>query len=94
MFFGLGSSGHGGGGLSIGIGPIGIGPSSSNQSNVSGDQAYCDKLSELYRTYEKSRRYDVTGASAIADCQRGNTASGIPPLERILRGDGFTLPPR
>jgi serine/threonine protein kinase len=94
VFFGLGSSGHGGGGLSIGIGPIGIGPSSSNQSNVSGDQAYCDKLSELYRTYEKSRRYDVTGASAIADCQRGNTASGIPPLERILRGDGFTLPPR
>jgi serine/threonine protein kinase/peptidoglycan hydrolase-like protein with peptidoglycan-binding domain len=92
VFLGLGSSGHGGGGVFIGVGP-----SSSNQSSVSRDQVYCDKLSQLYRRYEQNspgRRFDVAAASALEDCQRGNTASGIPVLENILRGDGFTLPPR
>lgn len=93
IFFGLGGSpGHGGGGVFIGVSP-----SSPNQSSVSGDQAYCDKLVGLYRRYEQNspgRRFDITGAAAVEDCQRGKTASGIPVLENILRGDGFTLPAR
>lgn len=97
VFFGLGggSSGHGGGaGIFI---PLGGSSSNQQQSSVSRDQAYCDKLSGLYRRYEQNspgRRFDVTGAAALEDCQRGNTAAGIPVLENILRGDGFTLPPR
>jgi hypothetical protein len=75
-----------------------VGPSSNTQtSNVSRDQVYCDKLTQLYRRYEQNspgRRFDARGAAAMDDCQRGNTASGIPVLENILRGDGFTLPPR
>ena len=92
VFFGLGSSGHGGGVV------IGVGPSSPNQtSSVSGDQAYCDKLSQLYRRYEQNspgRRFDLNAVAALENCQKGNTAAAIPVLENILRGDGFTLPSR
>jgi hypothetical protein len=33
-------------------------------------------------------------AWAISDCQRGDTAAGIPVLEQKLRDGGFTLPKR
>ena len=91
VFFGLGSSGHGGGLV------IGVGPPAENKSNISRDQAYCDKLSQLYRTYEQNspgRQFDATSAAALEDCRRGNPAAGIPRLESILLRDGFTLPPR
>ncbi|MBS0522975.1 MAG: protein kinase [Proteobacteria bacterium] len=91
VFFGLGSSGHGGGLV------IGVGPSSETQSSVSRDQAYCDKLSELYRRYEQNspgRQFDAASAAALENCRRGNPAAGIPRLEGILIKDGFTLPAR
>jgi hypothetical protein len=31
---------------------------------------------------------------AIADCNKGNTATGIKALEKKLRDNGFTLPKR
>ena len=31
---------------------------------------------------------------AIDDCNKGNTAAGIPVLEKKLRSNGFTLPKR
>ena len=37
---------------------------------------------------------DKTTLGAIADCDKGNTAAGIPRLGKKLRNNGFTLPNR
>ena len=37
---------------------------------------------------------DTTAFAAIADCNKGNTAAGIPVLEKKLRTNGLTLPKR
>ena len=37
---------------------------------------------------------DLETKAAIDDCDRGNTAAGIPVLERKLRSKGFTPPKR
>ena len=63
------------------------------------DMAYCAELSALYRRYlgntGEGRSFpDVTAANAISDCERGNTAAGIPVLEKKLRDARFTLPRR
>ncbi|CAN5921299.1 hypothetical protein BH11PSE3_BH11PSE3_02680 [soil metagenome] len=64
----------------------------------SDDKAYCAELADLYRRYlgnlgERSFP-DVSASVAIDDCQRGNTAAGIPVLEKKLRDGRFTLPRR
>jgi hypothetical protein len=66
---------------------------------ASNDMAYCAELSALYRRYlgnsaEGKTFPDVSAANAIADCERGNTAAGIPVLEKKLRDARFTLPKR
>ena len=63
------------------------------------DAAYCAQLSVLYLRYVDgtglgNRFPDLTAAWAISDCQRGDTAAGIPVLEQKLRDSGFTLPKR
>jgi hypothetical protein len=63
------------------------------------DASYCAALSELALKYlgKYTRGVDVPDldvAAAIDQCQRGNYANGIPTLERKLRNNGFTLPPR
>ena len=63
------------------------------------DMAYCAQLSALYRRYlgntGEGRTFpDVTAATAMSECERGNTAVGIPPLEKKLRDARFTLPKR
>lgn len=62
------------------------------------DAAYCANLSERalkYLVYNSRRgEPDVDIATAVDQCQKGNTASGIPTLERKLRNGGFTLPQR
>ncbi len=63
------------------------------------DMAYCAELSALYRRYlgntGQGRTFpDVSAANAMSDCERGNTASGIPVLEKKLRDARFTLPKR
>jgi hypothetical protein len=63
------------------------------------DAAYCAQLSVLYLRYLGgtglgNRFPDLTAAWAISDCQRGDTAAGIPVLEQKLRDGGFTLPKR
>ena len=65
----------------------------------SDDAAYCAQLSALYRRYlgntgEGKTFPDVAAATAISDCERGNTAAGIPVLEKKLRDARFTLPKR
>jgi hypothetical protein len=64
---------------------------------------YCNELADTYTRYighdsDNARRLgdqgSVEGLLAAAQCREGNTADAIPVLERILRNNGFTLPPR
>ena len=62
-----------------------------------GDAAYCAQLTFLYRRYVENspgRQYDADAAIALDDCKNGNTAAGIPILEKKLLESGFTLPER
>ncbi len=63
------------------------------------DMAYCAQLSALYRRYlgntGEGRQFpDVSASVAMDECQKGNTAAGIPVLEKKLRDGRFTLPKR
>jgi hypothetical protein len=63
------------------------------------DMAYCAELSNLYRRYlgntGEGRQFpDVSAGVAMDECQKGNTAAGIPVLEKKLRDARFTLPKR
>lgn len=63
------------------------------------DMTYCADLSALYRRYlgntGEGRTFpDVAAGVAMAECQKGNTAAGIPVLEKKLRDGRFTLPKR
>ena len=66
----------------------------------SDDAAYCAQLGDLARRYTGSAggngglRPDFSTLEAIDDCSKGNTAAGIPVLEKKLRSNGFTLPKR
>jgi hypothetical protein len=66
----------------------------------SNDAAYCAQLGDLARRYTGSAggngglRPDFSTVEAIDDCNKGNTAAGIPVLEKTLRSNGFTLPKR
>ena len=68
------------------------------QQGVS-DLTYCENL---YATYDrfiapKGESRSLGGVDAIAavdQCRRGNTAAGIPVLEKKLRDGLFTLPGR
>jgi hypothetical protein len=66
----------------------------------SDDAAYCTQLGNLALKYTGSAggegrlSPDLSTVSAIADCNKGNTAAGIPVLEKKLRSQGFTLPKR
>lgn len=66
------------------------------------DVAYCNRLADTYERYigrnefssnRSFGRGSLEGDVASAQCRQGNTA-GIPVLERVLRNNGFTLPPR
>jgi hypothetical protein len=63
------------------------------------DIEYCAELTAIYRKYlgQTSSRQtmpDVTASTAIDACERGNTAAGIPVLEKQLTNARFTLPGR
>ena len=62
------------------------------------DAQYCQSLADRYTTYvndPNSRNPAPANAAvqaAIAQCQAGNTAAGIPVLEKTLTNAGFSLP--
>ena len=67
------------------------------------DVAYCNRLADLYDRYlgesdnspfRGNIGNSLEGQVASVQCRQGKPASAIPALERILRGNGFTLPPR
>jgi len=59
----------------------------------SADAKYCEALSVEYR---KLNTDASTGpqADAMAQCKAGNTAAGIPVLEKALKDGKVTLPSR
>jgi hypothetical protein len=63
------------------------------------DAAYCARLAELVIRYTGKQingqnRPDPESLVAIDRCDHGDTASGIPVLEKKLLEARFTLPPR
>lgn len=65
------------------------------------DADYCKALTQKYETYISNMSVGrtpgsgtVDGNVAIAQCKAGNTASGIPVLERKLRDAKIDLPSR
>ena len=63
------------------------------------DAAYCAKLAELVTKYigkqiNGQNRPDSESLVAMDRCDHGDTAAGIPILEKKLRSGGFSLPPR
>jgi len=75
-------------------------PEVSTAADAVKDTAYCAELGHLALRYtghaggNGGLAPDYTTLDAIGDCNRGNTARGIPILEKKLRCSGFTLPKR
>ena len=64
------------------------------------DADYCKALTQKYETYISNMAVGrsagpgtIDGSVAIAQCKDGNTAAGIPVLERKLRDARIDLPP-
>lgn len=66
------------------------------------DVAYCNQLADIYERYigrsdnlpiRPNPGGGLEADVAAAQCRQGNPR-GIPALERVLRGNGFRLPPR
>lgn len=58
------------------------------------DMAYCKEMSARYRRYLGQASTEGDIAKAMYDCESGNTAAGIPVLEKALRDAKLSLPPR
>jgi hypothetical protein len=55
--------------------------------------AKCQSLADLYRSLNQ-QNMDANVHEAINQCSQGNTAVGIPVLEKALKDAKVTLPPR
>jgi hypothetical protein len=60
----------------------------------SADANYCELLADLNRASDDSPNMDAAVREAINQCDKGNTAAGIPVLEKALVDANVTLPPR
>ena len=67
------------------------------------DAAYCNQLANLYERYlgrtqfspgRAFGRSSLDGDVASAQCREGRPEPAIPVLERVLRNNGYSLPPR
>jgi hypothetical protein len=57
------------------------------------DLKYCKSLSDKYREYARADTVDSEAAAAMAQCDT-NAAAAIPVIEKHLKADKVTLPPR
>ena len=58
------------------------------------DASYCAALGASYREYVGAVQADVNAAAAMSQCSAGNTAVGIPVLEKVLTDNKVQLPAR
>jgi hypothetical protein len=58
------------------------------------DASYYEALSASYRKFIGAMQVDAVAADAMAKCKAGDTAAGIPVLEKFLKEGQVTLPPR
>lgn len=58
------------------------------------DASYCKALVDKYRTVTGGTQNDQTVAAAMEQCAKGNPAAGIPVMEKALKDQKATLPPR
>ncbi len=79
----------------------GISGYGSYVANGSPDSRYCTALIERYYNYVANpydptsrRRFTATVGAAVAHCQQGDFAAGIPVLERALTDAKVALPRR
>jgi hypothetical protein len=56
------------------------------------DATYCAALGASYREYVGAFRADANAAAAMSQCSAGNTAAGIPTLEKVLTDNRIKLP--
>src|SRR3979411_692169 len=69
----------------------------SNAQSATNDEAYCQALVNEYTHGGIERGFapeSLDTSVAINQCRDGNPGPAIPVLERRLRGNGFTVPPR
>jgi hypothetical protein len=70
------------------------------QTPQTGDAAYCAALIAKYQEYvvisadRGANEGPADGNIAVSQCRSGNTAAGIPVLEKLLRNAEFDLPKR
>jgi hypothetical protein len=67
------------------------------QTKDAKDAKYCQALIDKYRADVRSAGSSGGGDAvpvAIAKCQAGDTATGIPVLEKVLKDNKVALPPR
>ena len=57
----------------------------------SADAKYCQALADTYRK-TNSQNMDAAVPEAINQCNKGNTAAGIPTLEKVLTSNRIKLP--
>lgn len=79
-------------------------PATALAQSSAADVAYCNRLADLYERYigrnefSPSRSYgrgSLEGDVASTQCRKGKAVDqAIPVLERVIRGNGFTLPPK
>jgi hypothetical protein len=78
-------------------------PATAVAQSSAADIAYCNRLADIYvhylgrseaGPYDDQRRGSLDTQVAATQCRQGITVSAIPILERELRNNGFTLPPR
>jgi len=68
-------------------------PQMASSAPPMNDQAYCARLARLWRDYDRTSAQGP-GPQAIAKCDAGDYAGGIPVLEQILTDAKIPLPPR
>jgi hypothetical protein len=59
----------------------------------SADAKYCEALADSYRKLN-TQNTNAAVPEAINQCKQGNTAAGIPVLEKALKDQNATLPAR
>ena len=86
------------------VGSLGIATSALAQSHTtvapftaigqSVDATYCQLLASLYLGSDTDPNINAAVLEAINQCNKGNTAAGIPVLEKALTDAKVTLPAR